>query len=961
MARPGFYIAHHPWFDAERGSGKLFKVGHTGDLRRRLCDDAYTTCFSEGFAFRFTLETASKEDAARVEGTVLACAAAHRLRRKTGAISELVAMELADIIDLAQKLAARLGVAATPRRDPTYPPPPRRRPAEGAPRQGPPDSSLTDADAAVVATILGEQRAPLPDLDDLFDDLADGLGGLRLGGPGGATPVTGGAATAPATDTPADEGDTANPDAEFVDELLVATLEDPLGGDAPAAPLVDREYQTEATAAILRELGRNRRTILQMACRCGKTKVAHNVLADYLGRRRDARVLYLVPGLALMRQTARKLDRYGGPRARLLLVGSDTRTLEGLTTYGGEAEGAVAGTTDPEAIAAAFAREGPLVVVSTYQSSPLLPDESDLVVFDESHRICGDRRARPFTHVLLEHRRGDRLFMTATPRYDAPVSMKDRALFGGIAYVYHMRAGIDAGYVNDFSLELVGRPEVEGLAGGDATAAQVVDALRDLGAVEAPRRLLVFCRNIRHAADLRAEVEALVAGAEGLAGVACLEAHSRMHRRDVAHALATFCRRDRSAVLFNCRLFQEGVEIPHLNAIMFAAPRHSPRDIIQSLCRPLNVVEGKPPSKVYLPLAVPESGGAATEAEEVAPGELGRFASVVPYFDALIAEDPLLYEHLLDPGTDYPLRWVCGSATGGYRPRALLAAARGYVRRKGGKTERLLRAANIPWEIGFGELQRIVEECGRYPKTTDCFVYAPGAKVNFSTFYKHCQKSYLKWKAGEKQPLEPHQLRALEDLTAWETYGVEGPYPWRETLDFLEKWLRDHGGRPPPVNIQNGGYVGLDASPMERLSGTLTCINQSDGRDRKNRGKAGRNPGSGFTLSAAKQRDLDELCARWNLRWRKQRHAPPPGSPPGAVGSLVEDSKGKYIGPPTFIQEAYAAFKAEYKKNGAASEFIQKWYKGFPQRHARQEREDVWARRHEIVPPRWRRERKKRT
>ena len=45
-AVPGFYIAHHRWLDAEYGPDALYKVGHTGDLRRRLTNDAYVTCFT---------------------------------------------------------------------------------------------------------------------------------------------------------------------------------------------------------------------------------------------------------------------------------------------------------------------------------------------------------------------------------------------------------------------------------------------------------------------------------------------------------------------------------------------------------------------------------------------------------------------------------------------------------------------------------------------------------------------------------------------------------------------------------------------------------------------------------------------------------------------------------------------------------------------------------------------------
>lgn len=77
-------------------------------------------------------------------------------------------------------------------------------------------------------------------------------------------------------------------------------------------------------------------------------------------------------------------------------------------------------------------------------------------------------------------------------------------------------------------------------------------------------------------------------------------AHSKMGPAGVTEALHAFSHTPRG-ILFNVRLFQEGVEIPDLNAVFFAAPRYSPRDIIQSICRPLNRLEGKPPSTVFLP------------------------------------------------------------------------------------------------------------------------------------------------------------------------------------------------------------------------------------------------------------------------------------------------------------------------------------------------------------------------
>jgi len=149
-------------------------------------------------------------------------------------------------------------------------------------------------------------------------------------------------------------------------------------------------------------------------------------------------------------------------------------------------------------------------------------------------------------------------------------------------------------------------------------------------------------------------------------------------------------------------------------------------------------------------------------------------------------------------------------------------------------------------------------------------------------------------------------------------------------MRFLERWLEDNAGVPPMVNISNGGYVGLDASPIERLSGCLTCINQGDGKDRKSKV-----PGSGFTVNAAKQLDLDRICEYYDLTWRKDRDA---------AGTLVTGA------PMTFIQEAYSRFKEYYKIHGAGGEYIQKWFEGYPLKHKKMERLDVIEAK--IAPPR---------
>lgn len=71
MKIPGFYIAHHITFDAHFGANHVFKVGHTGDLRRRLQDNAFQTCFLHKFKCALTVETKTTKEAQDLEKDVL--------------------------------------------------------------------------------------------------------------------------------------------------------------------------------------------------------------------------------------------------------------------------------------------------------------------------------------------------------------------------------------------------------------------------------------------------------------------------------------------------------------------------------------------------------------------------------------------------------------------------------------------------------------------------------------------------------------------------------------------------------------------------------------------------------------------------------------------------------------------------------------------------------------------------
>jgi superfamily II DNA or RNA helicase len=835
---PGVYIAHHRWLDTEFGVGQLFKVGHTGDLGARLTDGAYVTCFPSGWVYVASFELATKADAHLLETAVL-----HYFRDRRLDGRELIHASLDELIQAACAVAPACNLFPTLVREPVYavagrPAAGVRERERGLERELEP--SVWDA---VRARVDALEPAPdcAPTANALIDDILSwDFSELAVAAPPAPAP-----APAPALDTETES----EPETEFADEF---DLDDPYDVVvAPSSAFTLRDYQQAAVDRCVEDLREHGNAILQMACRCGKTPVAFRVMSEQLNAQ-GACGLFLVPGLSLLRQTAQKFAGYGFSN-QIMLIGSDPRPVhltDGRTLMM---------TTDPAAVLAFVrANDGKSrLVISTYQSSHLVPtDAFALTVFDEAHRVCGGRRARPFNYTVLAPQVGARLFMTATPALEAPgdavITMKDRSMFGGVAYKYHLRRGIDAGHVNNFRLKLVPAQLAE--VGAPAEEAAMVTQL--LAALIEVDKLLVFCRNIAHAKRLHAKLLAATTDVTSFESI--LVAHSKMGNGGVAAALKRFSAQGTRSVLFNCKLFQEGVEIPALTGVFYASPRHSRKDIIQSLCRPLNVLAGKPTSVIFLPVFYNDS----FPLDDIV--NLKRYASIVPFVDALLDEDPTLYEHILDPdGSAYPLS-VLGSHSLGLvdedRKSALLGAVRRAVRYNGTRfdRDRLTMAAAIPWDIGFSAVREIVNSQNRYPKRTETAL-VHGAAIDVAGFHSRNQKQYLIAMSGGVSTLEPWQIAQLESLPQWSTAGAEGPYPFERSMAYLEAWGDSHEGEFPMISVGNGESIELDATPLERLSGIFRIINQQDGK-------------RGFRVTAAWHAELDRVFGLFEWRWRKPRN-----------------------------------------------------------------------------------------
>jgi len=128
----------------------------------------------------------------------------------------------------------------------------------------------------------------------------------------------------------------------------------------------------------------------------------------------------------------------------------------------------------------------------------------------------------------------------------------------------------------------------------------------------------------------------------------------------------------------------------------------------------------------------------------------------------------------------------------------------------------------------------------------------------------------------------------------------------------------------PPLDIHRGGYIGLDATPLERLAGALCLVNQHDTKDR-------------LSVNPRTQDALEKVCAEFKLRWRKERLRD---------GTLKPGAR-------TFITDCYDEWKRLYDSPQPPEwfkKFVKLHFPGYPEKHLRMESLHVQKR--GLAPPR---------
>ncbi|MEW2400334.1 Helicase associated domain protein [Streptomyces sp. NPDC046862] len=420
--------------------------------------------------------------------------------------------------------------------------------------------------------------------------------------------------------------------------------------------------QQQALHKILRHLNRpGTRGLYVAATGTGKTLVASRAAAQ-LARR----LLFVVPTLDLAAQTALAL-RHDGHREPLVIVSSmdvaahDALTsarIASVTDYPLLASLLAAVGDGPDALPG-------LTVVSTYDSldkientqrTPYLVPAFDLAVMDEAHRIAG-RADKKWAAVndakrILADRR---LYMTATPRiFAAPElaesadlarprrqhrsepkvdtfanSMDNEKVYGKKVFEYPLAQAVEDGRAADYRivvptltdadlrqrLNLPAPGTTSPAPGEEADSAlrttalhlAVLRAMTEHGLNKAlvyfnlvsdARR---FARELPHTLRLLRQTDPDLCPDRPPELFFAHGEHTPAQRADVFAAF----RAAECAILANSRLIAEGVDIPSVDAIVFADPTRSVIRCVQALGRALRLdVSGKTASLI-VPVYVP--------------------------------------------------------------------------------------------------------------------------------------------------------------------------------------------------------------------------------------------------------------------------------------------------------------------------------------------------------------------
>ena len=323
---------------------------------------------------------------------------------------------------------------------------------------------------------------------------------------------------------------------------------------------------------ILRTVGRAQ---LHWFCGTGKTRLAI-ATARKLGARR---VCVVAPALALVYHHLTEWGEHWTEMPRWAFCSELMSSADGQD---------IAASTSRED-ARAFLNQSEGVVFTTYHSlrelAPLATQNFDLLILDEAHCTCG-KNGHAFGFGLdpafpARHR----LSLTATPKYLSEdeasdnFSMGDEAVYGPVADVLPYREAQQNGLLCDYRLVVADLGE-SSLATANQRlwrmAAEMLSLMKDHGL-----RRAISCHSRVIDAQAFQRILRKMAPGRNICHV-----NGEMSAREQLAEIDSFRGADHS-IITNVQCLNQGINVPAVDLVFFADPKHTDIGIVQAIGRAL--------------------------------------------------------------------------------------------------------------------------------------------------------------------------------------------------------------------------------------------------------------------------------------------------------------------------------------------------------------------------------------
>jgi predicted helicase len=307
------------------------------------------------------------------------------------------------------------------------------------------------------------------------------------------------------------------------------------------------------------------------------------------------------------------------------------------------------------------------VLITTYQSGHAVSQGVqmtdivfDLAIYDEAHKTVG-RRDKPFAHLLYDEnvRVSKRVFMTATEREfkgDSVevLSMDDEETYGPTIDQLSFKKAIEQTppILSDYKIvsTFVTKTEIQELMNrndllkpdgsgwtleSDASTFASLIALRKLIDERDIKHVVSFHSSIRRSKefmDLNVEASK-VSGAFGI--LTPFHVSGKYSTGDRTAIIERFMDVEPSLVT-NARCLTEGVDVPAIDAVLFADPKQSKIDIVQAAGRALRMADNKAFGYILLPIVIEDDGADLSHA---AFGQIISVLSALGMHDERIVEE----------------------------------------------------------------------------------------------------------------------------------------------------------------------------------------------------------------------------------------------------------------------------------------------------------------------------------